>query len=185
MMNGQPDTEAFGGDNINLWGNLINVIFVLAIIIFLIVVLVRFLGKRNRLFSQSRSIRTMGAIGLGPNKSLQVIEIGSSIYLVGVGEDISLIDKVSDPEEVSLIQLAFEDDETQFSSLSSVVSNMTSRFKRGNKNEFLQEEEELNEASFSELFQSQLQKFPNRRKKLEELLRDQEEQSTDDRSRDS
>ncbi|GIO83832.1 hypothetical protein J25TS5_07640 [Paenibacillus faecis] len=169
----------FSGD-VNLWGNLINVIVVLAIIIVLIVVLIRFLGKKNRLFSQSRSIRTMGAVGLGPNKSLQVIEIGSSVYLVGVGEDITLLDKITDPEELAALQQAFEEEGTEFAGVTSVLSGLVSRFRKAPP----REAEELKGTSFHEMFHSQLQKMPSRKRQMEELLKDQEEQSTD-RLRDS
>ncbi|MFD2878761.1 flagellar biosynthetic protein FliO [Paenibacillus rhizoplanae] len=54
-----------------------------------------------------RSIRTLGALGLGPNKSIQIIELGSSLYLIGVGDDISMMDKITDPAEVALIISAF------------------------------------------------------------------------------
>lgn len=173
--NGQPP---YNGD-VNLWGNLFTVIVVLGLIIVLIVVLIRFLGKRNRNMFQSRSIRTLGAIGLGPNKSLQVIEIGGSIYLVGVGESISLVDKISEPAEVSILLQAFEEQGTEFAGFASVMSGFMSRFKKESP-----QEEELEGTAFHEVFQSQLQKMPNRKRKMEELLQDSEEQFTD-RSRDS
>lgn len=179
MTSNQSETQFTGGD-VNLWGNMVTVIVVLAIIVVLIVGLIRFLGRRNRLLSQSRSIRTLGAIGLGPNKSLQVVEIGGSIYLVGVGENISLVDKISDPEDVALIQQSFEDEGTEFAGLTSALSGFISRFRK----ESAPIEEELEDASFHELFQSQLQKMPNRKQKMEQLLQDQEQQSKD-RLRDS
>ncbi|GAA0395495.1 flagellar biosynthetic protein FliO [Paenibacillus motobuensis] len=179
MPSTQTDSQLPSGD-FNIWGNLVMVIVVLAIIIVLIVVLIRFLGKKNRFLSQSRSIRTLGAIGLGPNKSLQVIEIGSSIYLVGVGEDISMVDKISDPEEVILLQQAFEEEGAEFAGLTTVFSGLVSRFRKGNK----VQEEELDESAFHEMFHAQLQKMPNRKRQMQELLKDQQQQSTD-RLRDS
>lgn len=175
----QPEPQFPSGD-VNIWGSLITVIVVLGLILVLIVVLIRFLGKRSRYLSQSRSIRTLGAIGLGPSKSLQVIEIGGNIYLVGVGEDISLVDKISDPAEVAVLLQAFEEEETEFAGFASALSGLISRFKK----EPPQEEEELEGTAFHEVFQSQLRKMPNRKRQMEELLQDPEEQSTD-RSRDS
>ncbi|MFD1177203.1 flagellar biosynthetic protein FliO [Paenibacillus puldeungensis] len=172
---GQPP---YNGD-VNLWGNLVTVIVVLGLILVLIVVLIRFLGKRNRLLTQSQSIRTLGAIGLGPNKSLQVVEIGGSIYLIGVGEDISLVDKISDSAEVALMVQAFEEERTEFAGFASVMSGLISRFKKEQP-----QEEELEGTAFHEVFQSQLKKMPNRKRQMEELLQNAEEQSTD-RSRDS
>ncbi|MGG6313537.1 FliO/MopB family protein [Paenibacillus macerans] len=179
-MNNQPDTPPYASGDINLWGNLLTVIVVLGLIIALIVLLVRFLGKRNRYLTRNRSIRTLGAIGLGQNKSLQVIEIGGSIYLVGVGEDISLVDKISDPAEAASLLQAFEEEGAEFAGFASTLSGLISRFKK----EPPQEEEELEGAAFHEVFQSQLRKMPNRKRQMEELLQDPEEQSTD-RSRDS
>ncbi|WP_019638067.1 flagellar biosynthetic protein FliO [Paenibacillus fonticola] len=178
MTSNQPDYPPIGSD-MNLWGNLVTVISVLAIIIVLIVLLIRFLGKRSRYLSQSRSIRTLAAIGLGPNKSLQVIEIGESVYVVGVGEDISLVDKINDPEEVAILRRAFEEQGEEFPALASVVGKLAARFRKSPP-----KEEELDETTFHEMFQSQLSKMPSRKRQMEELLQDQEGQSTD-RLRDS
>lgn len=178
-MNNPQESPPFSGD-INLWGNLFTVIVVLGLIIALIILLVRFLGKRNRYLSQSHAIRTLGAIGLGPNKSLQVIEIGGSIYLVGVGEDISLVDKISNPDEVASLVQAFEHEGMELAGLSSILSGLISRFRK----EPPREEEELDGVAFHEVFQSQLRKMPDRKRQMEELLQDSEEQSTD-RSRES
>jgi len=173
MNSNQPDYQPIGSD-INIWGNLLTVIVVLGIIIVLIVLLIRFLGNRNRYLSQNRSIRTLGAVGLGPNKSLQVIEIGGNVYLVGVGEDISLVDKISDPEELALLHQAFAEERTEFSGLASAIGNFASRLRKSPP-----EEEELDESTFHEVFQSQLRKLPTRKQQVEELLQDKEEQSKD------
>ncbi|MEF2965201.1 flagellar biosynthetic protein FliO [Paenibacillus sp. M1] len=180
MILAQSEPPEYVGGDINIWGDLVTVIVVLAIIIVLIVLLIRFLGKKNRYLAQSRSIRTMGAIGLGPNKSLQVIEVGGTIYLVGVGENITLVDKISDPEEALRLQQAFEEEGTEFSGFASAVSGLISRFRK----EPEEVSEELEGTSFHEVFHSQLQKMPNRKRQLEELMKDQEEHSTD-RLRDS
>ncbi|WP_435921237.1 flagellar biosynthetic protein FliO [Paenibacillus sp. DYY-L-2] len=176
----QTDVPDFGSGDVSIWGNLVTVIVVLAIIIFLIIFLIRFLGKKNRFFSQNNAIRTMGAVGLGPNKSLQVVEIGNSIYLVGVGEDITLIDKISDPEEVVQLQQAFENVGTEFDGVATMLSGFVSRFRK----EPPPESEELQETSFHEVFHAKLQNMPNRKRQMEQLLKDGEQQSKD-RLRDS
>lgn len=161
--------------------DMLTVIVVLAIIIFLIIVLVRFLGRKNRLSSTNRSIQTMGAVGLGPNKSLQVIQIGATMYLVGVGENITLVDKITDPAEILLLKQAFEDAGPEFPAITSALSNFMTRLK---KKESIIQEEELEGSSFHEVFQTQIQKRPNRKQQIQELLEDSE-QETKDRSRDS
>ena len=158
--------------------NLIYVIFVLAIIIGLIVLLIKFLGKRNKILNSHRSVRTLAAVGLGMNKSLQIIEVGGSVYLVGVGEDITLVDKISDPEQVDQILAALEDEATeQRNPLSLFVQNMTGRFRK--EEAPIEMEMELEESpSFHEVFDEKVRRMSNRKDKMEQLMR---EDNTKDR----
>ncbi|GGA39631.1 flagellar biosynthetic protein FliO [Paenibacillus physcomitrellae] len=159
-------------------GNVFTVIAVLAVIIVLIVLLIRFLGNRNVAMSKSRSIRTLGAVGLGPNKSVQVLEIGGRIYVVGVGEDVTVLDKILDPAEAALLVQSFEEASPDFANWTSAVSSFAARFRK----EEPPVEEEIDEAAFHEVFESKLRKLPNRKQQVKDIL--QEDQSTD-RLRDS
>lgn len=106
-------------------------IVVLAVILALIVYLIRFLNKRNQQWLRHGTIRTLGGVGLGQNKSLQIMEIGGVVYLLGVGEDIQLIDKVSDLEEAQRIIDSFERDAaSQQGNLSPLIAKLTKRFRR-------------------------------------------------------
>lgn len=158
------------GDGGNTLLNLLKVIFFLAVIVILIVLLIRFLGRRNQTLMSGRSIRTLGAMGLGPNKSIQVIELGGSLYLIGVGENISMLDKITDPAEVALIISAFED---QSSGEGNFLVPFIAKIKSKLRGEVQSQEIELNEtSSFYETLQSKLALAPERKEKLEELLRD-------------
>lgn len=159
-------------------GNVFTVLAVLVLIIILIVFLIRFLGRRNRVLSKSRSIRTLGAVGLGPNKSLQVLEIGENIYVVGVGDDVTLLDKLSDPVQVENMIKSFEEAPADFAKLSSLLSTVTTRFRK----ESPPAEEELDGTAFHEVFEAKLRKLPNRKEQVKEILQEKE---TADRLRDS
>ncbi|MHA6529246.1 flagellar biosynthetic protein FliO [Paenibacillus sp. BAC0078] len=150
--------------------NLFYVIFVLAVIIVLIVLLIRFLGRRNQTLMSGRSIRTLGALGLGPNKSIQIIELGGSLYLIGVGENISQLDKITDPAEVALIISAFED---QSSGQNNFLAQFIAKIRAKLRGEVPSQEIELNEtSSFYETLQSKLALAPERKEKMDELLRE-------------
>ncbi|WNS44800.1 flagellar biosynthetic protein FliO [Paenibacillus sp. MMS20-IR301] len=158
--------------------SLLKVVFVLAVIVVLIVLLIRFLGRRNQSLMSGRSIRTLGAMGLGPNKSVQVIELGSSLYLIGVGENISMMDKITDPAEVALIISAFED---QASAADNFMTPLIGKIRSRLRGDVPSQEIELNEtSSFYETLQSKLALAPERKEMLEELLRDD-----DDRKKES
>ncbi|MEC0183379.1 flagellar biosynthetic protein FliO [Paenibacillus peoriae] len=160
-------------------GNIAWVLFVLILIIVLIVYLIRFLSKRNQSWFSNRSVRILGGVGLGPNKSLQLVEVGSSVYLIGVGEDIRLVDKVSDPEEVEQILAALEQEASlQRGPIAPLFAKIADKLRRNNAVQQQSEEE----TSFHEMFESKLRQMPNRKDKLEKL---RNEENTTDRSGDS
>nr|WP_145408831.1 flagellar biosynthetic protein FliO [Paenibacillus xylanexedens] len=164
----------------NYYLQLVWVIVVLAVILALIVYLIRFLNKRNQQWFRNGTVRILGGVGLGPNKSLQIIEVDGNVYLLGVGEDIQLVDKISDLDEAQRIIDSFEREASSSSgSLSPLINKLAARFR---KEEPPREMELEDTSSFHELFESKLRQIPNRKEKMEKLLK---EDNTTDRSRDS
>lgn len=173
------DESPLAGTNYYL--QLVWVIVVLAVILALIVYLIRFLNKRNQQWFRNGTVRILGGVGLGPNKSLQIIEIGGNVYLLGVGDDIQLVDKISDLDEAQRIIDSFEREASSPNgSLSPLINKLAARFR---KEEPPREIELEDTTSFHELFESKLRQMPNRKEKMEKLLK--EEDNTTDRSRDS
>ncbi|AOZ94232.1 flagellar biosynthetic protein FliO [Paenibacillus crassostreae] len=166
-------------DSVNYGLNLMYVIIVLAVIVVLIIGLIRFLGTKNKSWFSNPMIRILGGVGLGPNKTLQVIEIGNVVYLVGVGEDISLIDKISDRDEVATILAALQDDAVgNRNLLSPFINKLVRKIRRV---ETPLEVEVESDISFHEVFDSKIRRMSNRKDKMEELLR---EDNNTDRLRD-
>lgn len=184
----KPSPEDTGLDNVSdlggglegfhFFGNLITVIVVLLIIIFLIVFTIKFLALKNKSWMANRSVRTLGGLPLGQNKSLQVIEVGHSVYLVGVGDQVQLIDKIDNPEEIEYI----------IESLSSVQSMpgarwlpfLTKWLKGMYYPRQLREEDEA-ASSFQEVFRTKINSMSNRKQIVEQLM---QEQKIIDRSND-
>ena len=74
-------------------------LFVLGLLLFVL----RFLNKRNMNYQQNSMIQNLGGQSLGAQKSVQLLQIGNKIYIVGVGEDVQLLQVISDPEEIEHI----------------------------------------------------------------------------------
>jgi len=106
-------------DGMDALGHAVWVIVALVIVIILIVLTLRFLASRTRAWGQNRSLRSLGGIALGQNKSLQVIEVGGKVYLVGVGENVTLIDRIDDAEEAARLIAVLENPAPQPFNLSS------------------------------------------------------------------
>lgn len=83
---------------------LISFLFVIA----LLFLLMRFLAKRNRFIQANGPILPLGAYALGNNRSLQVVLIGQTVYILGVGETITLIRSIPKGEEYQHLLECFE-----------------------------------------------------------------------------
>jgi flagellar protein FliO/FliZ len=166
-----PDFQLSGYDSFLM---IVKVLFFLLIIIGLFFVIIRALAKRNETAIFGRSIRSLGGIPLGQNKSVQILSIGRALYIVGVGDNIQLLEKIEDEEQVaSLTEL--------LSSGGGAAKDIfpLGKWLSGLRNRQTDvEEEELSSSSFGQLFQEKLQQISINKKKAQEQLH---EQQTDDR----
>jgi len=86
---------------------IMKLIFYLTIILLLIYFFFKFLSKRTGF--QNRGIyQHLGSLSLGQNKSIQAIEIGKKIYILGVSQEINPIKIIDDEEEIFLIKSSVE-----------------------------------------------------------------------------
>lgn len=75
----------------------------LALVLGLIYLFFWLLKKKNN-FTGSKLYNHLGGIPLGQNKSVQIIEIGNKIYVLGIGEDISTISILESEDEIEAIK---------------------------------------------------------------------------------
>ncbi len=163
------DSQPPDFDTVNVAGSLIWVIVALLIVIGLIVVSIRFLAGRSRIWGANRSLRTLGGVALGQNKSLQVVDIGGRIYVVGVGEDVTLLDKIEDPVQVEAVLRLLEQSEPgwESSSLGSMLNRM-----RGTRKAPQSDPAEWDSTSFQSVLQRNLNRQAESKQKVESLLQE-------------
>lgn len=70
----------------------------LGVVLFLIYLFYRFLSKRTRSFQHVGQIRNLGGVSVGANRSVQLVKIGNEVLILGIGENVSLIKEVDDPD---------------------------------------------------------------------------------------
>ena len=73
-----------------------SLLFVGALLYFLL----KFLNKKNQVYQKGHIISNLGGTSVGSNKSIQIVKIGSKLYIVGVGENVQLLSEITDPEEI-------------------------------------------------------------------------------------
>lgn len=160
-----PEKFYTGNSSADTFWMVIKVIFFLIIIIGIFLLIVKVISQKNK-FSTGRSIRSLGGLPIGQNKSIQVIEIGNSLYIIGVGDNIQLLEKIDNEIEVALIKETMTSIQSfpgpSFESIGSWLKNLIK--KREN------EDEVEWSASFQEVFQNKMKHMSDRKKMMEELL---------------
>lgn len=159
--------------------DLLRVLFVLGIIVGLIVLLLRFLAKRNRGWGANRSLRSLGGFPLGTNKSMQIVEWNGRIYVVGVGEDITLLESITDPETVA--SLLAEHDALNESAGPQLPGwlRQWSRRMSPQSGEGAAEPDQTR-PNFEQTLENRLRQLAERRQRVEQLL--EEKHPSEDRS---
>lgn len=155
---GLPNSES------TLW-MMVKVVLFLIVIIGIFLLIMKVVSQKNKVFQSGRSIKSIGGLGLGPNKSVQLVQIGRSLYILGVGNDVELVSRIDDPDEIQYIidhMQAGSGDFKGFQSLGEWVRKLGKR--QGDP-------EDLDMTpSFQAIFQEKMQRVANRQKKVEELM---------------
>jgi flagellar protein FliO/FliZ len=146
------------------------VIFCLIIIIAIFFIIIKLISQKNRLMMSGRSIKTIGGVSLGQNKSIQVVEVGHTLFVVGVGENVQLVSKIEDAEEIQFIiehmHFRGNKDFPTFQSLGNWIKGW-----RGQKNI---EEDDLS-TSFQQVFHEKMERISNRKQRVDELFQNDDD----------
>lgn len=160
---GQANTS----DSMNVFAVMLKVILYLIIIIGIFFIIIKALAQKNRRWYRGRTIKSIGGLMLAPNKSLQIVEVGHTLYLIGVGEDVRLIDKISDVEEVSFILETLSMNDHMDAEGWGTVGKWLKMVKN-NGNETIISEGDTK--SFHEIFREKMKLVSDRKKIIEDML---------------
>ncbi len=143
-------------------GDFVKMVFALLFVIVLIYGALRLINKRNKWFDKGRAIENIGGTTLGNNKSLQLVKVGNSILVVGVGDSINLLKEITDENESEMLLQAYKN-KTETSGLSAESLIELVKKLPGNKNKD-------SSNKFSSLLKEQIgQLSKDRKKKIEEI----------------
>ncbi|MBC8079436.1 MAG: flagellar biosynthetic protein FliO [Gorillibacterium sp.] len=152
------------GDLTNSTDMLMVVIYML-IVVGLFFLIIRIVARKNRYSLPGRTIRSIGGAPLGQNKSVQIIEIGGIFYILGVGENVTLLAKVEDPLEAEMIRKSTERVQSPINGFPTVLQWLKDK----RKGTSIQPEEQSN---FGQIFQDRMDAMKNRRKSVEEWMQE-------------
>lgn len=139
----------------------IKMIFALLFVLALLYGALKLINSRNKLDS-GRSVENIGGTNLGNNKSLQLVKVGNSVLVVGVGDSINLLKEITDEQEREQLIQSYRDRSENMTINSDKLSSMVEKVKGMKKTK--------SKSSFSSLLQDQLgQLSKDRKKKLTEM----------------
>jgi flagellar protein FliO/FliZ len=101
-------TKAVDSQSPSLFPLFIKFIVSFVLVIGLLIVVLRFLSKRGLVMQSNGPVLPLGGHVLGNNRSLQVVLIGQTIYIIGVGETVTLIRSISQGEEYQHLLEGYE-----------------------------------------------------------------------------
>ncbi|WP_033541471.1 flagellar biosynthetic protein FliO [Planococcus sp. CAU13] len=134
------------------------------LIVFMIYGLIKFLSMKQKNLQPNQAVKLMGGTALGNNKSLQLVKVGGQIYLIGVGDQVTLIKEFTEDDAIHGIE---KDVEAQASPL--LPKTVTSFIK--DKISGASEKNPYQTKGFEQLFKQSLEK---QRKKQDSLQTDLE-----------
>lgn len=150
-------------------------IFYTLLIVFMIYGLIKFLSMKQKNLQPNQAVKLMGGTALGNNKSLQLVKVGGQIYLIGVGDQVTLIKEFSEDDEINGIE---KDVETQASPL--LPKTVTSFIKEKVGGHL--EKNPSQTKGFEQLFKQSLDKQRKKQDKLESDLSKQHSEDKEGRS---
>lgn len=148
--------------------HLVKMFFALLLILALIYLLLKFLHKRNKIYSQVKALENVGGISVGPNKSIQIVRIGSSVYMIGVGENVEMLQEITDENIKTELLRKQNDPEFQAGHMFKTLFNKKSTDDNISSDE--------TNTKFKKTFSTELEKLKQNRLKIRNQYQQKEDQ---------
>lgn len=152
--------------------DVVKMIAALLFVVGLLYFLLKFVNKKSQAYQKSQFIHHFGGTSLGGNRSIQLVRVGDSILIVGVGENVQLLREIDDEEEYKAFLEHYNEQSEQMLQSKGVLTKWLTKRKSPHKRD-------SSTASFEHQLQEQLTTIKkNRQKAMKEM--EQKEQKLDE-----
>jgi flagellar protein FliO/FliZ len=153
----QQDNSSIAKSSNLTFFDYIKMIFSFIFVMGLLFLVLYWIKRNGTSFSKNELVKSIGGKSVGSNKSVQLLKIGNSIYVVGVGENVTLLKEIDEEEEKELITKQFEDKLNNDLKVPKWLEKFTNRDGGVDKKQT---------QSFQSLFKDQLSSLKDRKKSL-------------------
>ena len=163
------DTESTESASVSIgFWDYIKVLIALVFVLGLLLFILKYLNKRNLNYQQNAVIKNIGGLSVGQQKSVQLLLIGKSIYVVGVGEDIRLLKEIDSEQEIELL-LDLVDGNQKNVSTTPYIAELFKKFTKKD-----QPKDVSNNPKFNDMFNEKLGRLKQQRSDELERWKEQE-----------
>lgn len=153
----------------NIWFLGAQLVLALGLVMGVMYTLLKVFNRFNKTQVKSSQLENLGGISLGSNKSIQMIKLGSKVYVVGVGDNIELLTEVTDQSVID----ALNNQNQNIEPISQTIGQFLSRNKTNPyKTTALEKEmEKETTSSFNAMFKGELDSMKEKQSAFRKSLR--------------
>ncbi|ANC76873.1 flagellar biosynthetic protein FliO [Fictibacillus phosphorivorans] len=148
---------------------LVKLVFMLGIVLAILFFVLRFIQRKSVSFQDGKNIQSLGGIGIGQNRSVQLIKTGNSVLVVGVGDSVTLLKEITDEDEVQMML-----DQRPSQNVSTMTNQLKLKWLKNRNEESSNTSAEKGTKdqtqSFKNMLQSIVQDKKNQQKELQRVL---------------
>jgi len=165
----ESEPSLFEGDNeeVSFWGLVIRFLLALALVVVLIYVLLKLMNKFTSKQGQLNSLENLGGVSVGMNKSVQLVKVGTKVYLLGVGDTVELLTEITDQ---AFIDQLMSNSQVPGADLFSKVTQSFQQ-KQSKSDDRSSSRNENAKDSFSTLFKGELEQMKQKQEKIRQDIK--------------
>lgn len=99
-----PVPNLGSGSGWSLFAGFIELVLVIGLVAVVVYLLIKFLSLRSNSGKTNPFMRTISVHPLATNRTIQMVMLEDRVYVIGVGEDITLLDVIQDKAVIERIQ---------------------------------------------------------------------------------
>ncbi|MED1864223.1 flagellar biosynthetic protein FliO [Fictibacillus nanhaiensis] len=148
---------------------LVKLVFMLGIVLAILYFVLRFIQRKSVSFQDGKNLQSLGGIGIGQNRSVQLIKSGNSVLVVGVGDSVTLLKEITDENEVQMML-----DQRPSQNVTTMTNQLKLKWLKSRNEESSKPANETgtkdHNQTFKNLLQSIVQDKKNQQKELQRVL---------------
>lgn len=141
----------------------------------LLIVVLKFINKKTLNYQQNSAVRNIGGLSVGSQKSVQLLHIGDSLYIIGVGDNVQLIKEIKDPEQIEQL-LNYYNEKQALVSTTPYIAELLKKFttKQNADTDNTDNPSKPITSNFSEIFKNRLSDIKKERRNELEKWKEKE-----------